>query len=90
MVPFAAPYKAVFFKYIHYNLRNAVLVFQVSIFVSAFAVPLPVIGVLRIQINSHPETMHTVPVRTRDIPPGECAADIGQILFQFGMLIQFL
>ena len=75
MVPFTTPYKTVFLKYIHYNLRNAVLVFQVGIFIRALAGPLPVIGILCVQVDSHPETVHTVPVRSgnvlrqADVPP---------------------
>jgi hypothetical protein len=45
MVPLAAPYKSVFFKYINYYLWNIVTVFYSGIFAGAFAGPFPIVGV---------------------------------------------
>src|SRR6185312_4856697 len=89
MVPFAAPYKTMPFKYIHNYLRYPVFVFNRGIFVCAFAGPFPVVGISGVYINGHSKTMHAVPVRTANVSPGKGTADMRKIFFQFGMFVKF-
>jgi len=81
MVPFATPYKTIFFKYIHNNLWYAVFVSNVGILVFALACPLPIVGVNSVEVDGHTKTMHAVPVGAADIAPQKGTSNIADILF---------
>ena len=89
MIPFAAPYKSVFFKYVHNGLWDPVFVDESGVFTGAFASPLPVIGVRSINIDGHAKAVHAMPVGAGNVAPGKGATNIGKVLFQFNVLVQF-
>lgn len=69
MVPFATPYKAVLLKNINNALGYAVFVFNIITLIGTMAGPLPIVGVIGIDIYRHPKTVHAVPVSAFNIAP---------------------
>ena len=85
MIPFATPYKSIFFEHIHNALRDFVNILNRQILVGAFTFPFPVVGFGNVNINGYPKAVHALPFSARNVPPVECAGYIGKILLPFGV-----
>ena len=89
MVPLASPDESVFFKHINNLFGDTVFVAQFGVFVGAFTIPLPVVGVFHVDVDGHAKAVHAQAVGALDDPPEEGASRVFQVLFQAGEFVQF-
>ena len=87
MVPLAAPDETVFFKHINNLLGDTVFVAQFGVFIGAFTIPLPVVGVFHVDVDGHAKAVHTQAIGAFDDPPKEGSTGVFEVLFQAGELI---
>ena len=76
MTPTSTPNEAVFFKNRYDSHRNAILITQSTRFIFAATVPLPVIGVRRIDVDGDSKRMGTQTVGSTDVSPIKGSANV--------------